>query len=218
MNAIYSAPTSLSASLPSILEAPFQGSGRRHNINGFDLRSADVDRFNGLLTRLGRTQTPLDVDQLASAARELCDRSTHDFSPPSIRQRLRRIATVEQMVGDPQWQPANDSADAAQMIVDYARSRDDLIPDWLPKVGRLDDAIVVDTAWPRLVAEVEDYLDYVRLRSTEAQRRGCNVAGFEFSRQDWEQARFEEAVYAEHERQIRESSYLPGSVSMFRVH
>ena len=77
---------------------PFQGSGRRHNINGFDLRTADVDRFNGLLARLGRTRSPLDADQLASAARELCDRSIHDFSPPSIRQRLRRIAAVEQMV------------------------------------------------------------------------------------------------------------------------
>ncbi|MFC3813997.1 hypothetical protein [Lysobacter sp. GCM10012299] len=218
MNAIISNPTQLSASLPSILDVPFEGSGRRHNINGFDLRSADVDRFNGLLARLGRTQTPLDTDQLASAARELCDRSIHDFSPPSIRQRLRRIAAVEQMVGDAQWEPANDAVDTAQLIVDYARSRDDLIPDWLPKVGRLDDAIVVDTAWPRLVAEVEDYLDYARLRSMEAQRRGCAVSAFEFSRKDWEQMRYEEAVYAEHERQIRESSYLPGSVSMFRVH
>ncbi|UNK49390.1 DUF1232 domain-containing protein [Lysobacter sp. S4-A87] len=218
MNAIYSAPTSLSAALPSILDAPFEGSGRRHNINGFDLRNADVDRFNGLLARLGRTQTPFEADQLASAARELCDRSIHDFSPPSIRQRLRRIAAVEQMVGDAQWEPANDSVHTAQLIVDYARSRDDLIPDWLPKVGRLDDAIVVDTAWPRLVTEVEDYLDYVRLRSMEAQRRGCAVAAFEFSRKDWEQMRYEEAVYAEHERQIRESSYLPNSVSVFRVH
>ena len=218
MNAILSSPTQLSASLPSILDTPFEGSGRRHNINGFDLRTADVDRFNGLLARLGRTRTPFDADQLASAARELCDRSIHDVSPPSIRQRLRRIAAVEQMVGDAQWEPANDAVDTAQLIVDYARSRDDLIPDWLPKVGRLDDAIVVDTAWPRLVTEVEDYLDYVRLRSMEAQRRGCAVAAFEFSRKDWEQMRYEEAVYAEHERQIRESSYLPNSVSVFRVH
>ena len=218
MNANLSTCTLLPAPLPVILDVPFEGSGRRHSINGYDLRMADVDRFNGLLARLGRTSSPLEADQLASAARELCDCSIHDFSPPSIRQRLRRIAAVEQMVADRQWESANDSVDTAQTIVDYARSHDDLIPDWLPKVGRLDDAIAIDAAWPKLAGEVDDYLDYCRLRSMEARQRGRAVTQFAFSRDDWEGARYEEAVYVEHERQIRENSYLPVSVAMFRVH
>ncbi len=218
MNATVSIQNLLPSPLPAILEHPYDGFGRRQRINGFDLSFGDLDRFNGLLARLGRRQEPLGRDQLATAGRELCDRSIHDFSPPCIRQRLRRIAMVEQMVGDLQWTPADDVLDTANLVVDYARGQNDLIPDWLPKVGRLDEAIVVDTAWPQLTSEVEDYMDYCRLRTVQAHAVGRNVSDYRFSREDWEQARFEELAYVEHERQIRESSYLTTPAPIFRVH
>lgn len=213
MNAIISLPNPL----PAILEHPFIGTGRRHRINGFDLTSQSVERFNQLLARLGR-QAAYDRDQLVSAARELCDRSILDSAPACIRERLGRIATVEQMVADRSWAPANDTVNTAQTIVDYARGHDDLIPDWLPKVGRMDDAIVVEAAWPKLAAEVDDYLDFCRLRALEARQRGCAVDGFTFTRDDWEQARYDEAVLAEQQRRVRESSYLPSSAPLFFVH
>ena len=84
---------------------------------------------------------------------------------------MRRIETAAQMVEDPDWDEANDAIDTARLVIEYARGSDDLIPDWVPKVGRLDDAIVVDAAWPRLVGEIESYLDFCRLRSLEAGAR-----------------------------------------------
>jgi uncharacterized membrane protein YkvA (DUF1232 family) len=213
MNASISIPNPL----PAILYRPFIGMGRRHRINGFDLSEDSVDRFNQLLARLGR-QDGLDRDQLVSAARELCDRSILDSAPACIRERLTKIATVEQMVADGSWASANDTVNTAKTVVDYARGHDDLIPDWLPKVGRLDDAIVVETAWPQLAAEVDDYLDFCRLRALEARQRDCTVDGFAFTRSDWEQARYDEMVFAEHERKIRETSYLPSYVPLFFVH
>lgn len=212
MNALFSPANPL----PSILVTPFEGPTRRRCINGFQLSTAEVDRFNAFLARVGG-QT-LETDQLASAGRELCRPGHPMASPPCIRQRLRWIAAVEQLLGDPQWQPANEATETASAIVDYARSRDDLIPDWLPMVGRLDDAIVVEAAWPVLAAEVDDYLDYTRVRSQEARMRGRTPSDFAFTRADYEQVRFEAAVLAEHERRIRESSYLPTSAPMFRVH
>ncbi len=213
MNAIIAIPNPL----PAILDRPFIGMGRRHRINGFDLTMESVERFNQLLARLGR-QDAYNRDQLVSAARELCDRSILESAPACIRERLGRIATVAQMVADRSWAPANDTVNTARTIVEYARGHDDLIPDWLPKVGRLDDAIVVDAAWPQLAAEVDDYLDFCRLRALEARQRGCAVNGFAFTRDDWEQARYEEAVLAEHQRKVRDSSYLPATAPLFYVH
>lgn len=212
MNVLFSSANPL----PSILDKPFEGPARRRCINGFQLGTAEVDRFNAFLARVGGRE--LETDQLASAARELCRPGRPDTSPPCIRQRLRWIAAVEQLLGDRQWQPANEASETAAAIVDYARSRDDLIPDWLPMVGRLDDAIVVEAAWPMLAAEVDDYLDYCRVRSQEAHVRGHRASDFSFNRADYEQVRFEAAVLAGHERRIRESSYLPSSPAMFRVH
>src|SRR3546814_14747380 len=91
------------------------------------------------------------------------------------------------MSGDPAWQPANDAAAPAALVMDYVRSRRDLIPDDLPRVGRLDDAIVIDAAWPRLADEVACYLDYCRIRRIEAELRECDVSQFTFGRADWEQ-------------------------------
>lgn len=213
MNASISIPNPL----PAILYRPFIGVGRRHLINGFDLTMESVDRFNQLLAKLGR-QDSFDRDQLVSAARELCDRSILDAAPACIRERLTKIAAVEQMVADGSWAPANDTVNTAKTIVDYARGHDDLLPDWLPKVGRMDDAIVVETAWPQLAAEVDDYLDFCRLRAMEARERGCAVNGFAFTRDDYEQARYDEAVLAEHQRKVRESSYLSASTPLFFVH
>ncbi|MFC3549954.1 hypothetical protein ACFOLC_02890 [Lysobacter cavernae] len=212
------ATLSISNPLPAILEHPFSGAGRRRTISGFDLTVADVDRFNELLIGLGREEPPLARDQLASAARELCDRSIHAVAPPCIRQRMRRIAAARRMLGDPRWTPVNGAVDTAKRVVDYARGHDDLIPDWLPRVGRLDDAIVVETAWPQLALEIDDYLDFCRLREAQAQRYGRSVAGFGFNRDDWEQARYEEAVLAAQQRHVREASYLPVAAPQFRIH
>ncbi|MBU8975048.1 DUF1232 domain-containing protein [Lysobacter sp. MMG2] len=213
MNALFSTVNPL----PAILLKPFDGPSRRRCINGFQLSAGDVDRFNRLLARIGGHA--LETDQLASAGRELSRPGHPGSAPPCIRQRLRWIAAVEQLRDDRHFEPANDAVAAtAAAIVDYARSRDDLIPDWMPQVGRLDDAIVVETAWPRLAAEVDDYLDFCRVRSEEARQRGRNLAGFVFTRGDWEQVRYEQAVLDQYERQIRESSFLPASTPMFRVH
>ncbi len=214
MNALFSAVNPL----PAILRNPFDGPSRRRCINGFELSAIDVDRFNNLLARIGGGQ-PLATDQLASAGRELSRPGHTGAAPPCIRQRLRWIAAVEHLRDDRQWQPANDAVETtATAIVEYARSRDDLIPDWMPQVGRLDDAIVVETAWPRLATEVDDYLDFCRARSEEARMRNRNLSGFVFTRADWEQVRYEQAVLAQYQRQIRESSFLPETVPMFRVH
>ncbi|MDR0182667.1 YkvA family protein [Lysobacter arvi] len=212
MNALFS----IANPLPKILLTPFDGPTRRRCINGFQLNPAEVDRFNVLLARIGGRA--LDTDQLASAGRELSRPGPAEAAPPCIRQRLRWIAAVEQMLADRQWQPANDAVDTASAIVDYARSRDDLIPDWLPQVGRMDDAIVVETAWPQLSAEVDDYLDYVRVRGEQARQRDRSVDGYAFSRTDWEEVRHEQAVLAQYEKRIRESSFLPGTSPLFRVH
>lgn len=204
--------------LPAILDQPFAGPGRRHRIDTYCLTPPDVERFNALLLRLGRRQAPLDRDQVVTAARELCDRNILVVEPPSIRERMRRVETAALMVDDPDWDAANDAVDTARLVIDYARGSDGLIPDWVPKVGHLDDAIVVDAAWPRLADEIESYLDFCRMRAVEArgQDDSCQASGF--SRDDWEQARFEEAALVAHQRKVRERSYLPQAAPMFRVH
>lgn len=213
MNAILST----SYPLPTILQQPaFDRPCRRHQVGAFDLQESALDLFNSLLIRLGRQQAPLGRDQLATAARELCQDGTDAAVAPWIGQRMRRVAAAAMMVADPQWQAANDACEVARQVVDYVRGGDDLIPDRLPRIGRLDDAIVVETAWPQLDGEIGNYLDFRRIQRIEANLRGRNDFGF--TRRDWEQASHAEQALAMLQRRVRESSYVSAPAALFRVH
>jgi uncharacterized membrane protein YkvA (DUF1232 family) len=186
--------------LPSVLEQPRPpGSSRRHRIARIDLDARGLDRFNTLL------------------ARQLLD-GAGPAMPRCIRQQLRRGTALAWMVGDPGWTAANDAGEVAALVVGYLRGQDDLIPDSLPRIGRLDDAIVVKAAWSRLEDEVADYLDFNRVRRIEAALRGLPALEFRFDRHDWIQARMAEAALAGHRRGIRESSYLPRPAALFSIH
>ncbi|MFC5568485.1 hypothetical protein ACFPN1_00185 [Lysobacter yangpyeongensis] len=205
--------------LPAILDQPAPiGPGRRHCIDNFHLTAASVDRFNALLARLGRRAAPLDCDRLATAARELRDGVAGTGEPACILQRMKRLEAAARMLDDNQWEPVDEAGNVAALMVHYATGRYQLLPNSLPTVGHLDDAIAVEAAWPSLQEEVASFLDYCRIRSLEASLRGRDVGGFGFSRTDWEEARQAEYWLDRQRRCIRERSYLPLREARFLVH
>lgn len=204
MNAQVSSFNSLPAALsPQSIPHP----ARRYLIDDFKLEAGAIERFNQLLARF--QHAPLEPDQIATAARGLPWPKADGRAPGCIEQQLKRATSIGLMIDDPAWQPANDAAAPAGLVMDYVRSRRDLIPDDLPRVGRLDDAIVIDAAWPRLADEVACYLDYCRIRRIEAELRECEVSQFTFGRAEWEQARRAESAWVEHCRACGQHSYVP---------
>lgn len=214
MNANYLEP------LPQVLLSPQTPDRlhRRRQIGNFRLGSLEMDRFNQLLSTLAGNQAHVDCDQVATAARLLVDSCSGQSTPTCIQQRLEQADALSQMLEDRAWAPANDAIAPAGTVLDYLRGQDGLIPDWIPQVGRLDDAIVIDTAWPRLAGEVLSYQDFCRLRLIEAHLHQQETSAFRFDRNDWEVARRAELALREHQRRVRASSYVPTAPGVFRVH
>ena len=188
-------------------------SGRRHRIGNYEIDEDALYLFNILLSKLDLRRAPIDRDQLVTAARDLADVPGEGLASPCIHERMRRAGAIDLMLSDQGWTPEDEVIVPAEMVVDYVRGKGDLIPDTLPKVGRLDDAIVVDTAWSRLAPEVRNYLDFCRLRQVE--RELGNGVGF--NRAEWELARQAEAEWIEHCRRVGGNSYLTDSPAHFRV-
>ena len=82
-----------------------------------------------------------------------------------------------------------------------------------PGAASLDEA-----TWLLVADETAHYLDFRRLRTLEAQLRGCTQDEVRYTRADWQAARTAEAALASHLRHVRFSSYAPEPVPMFRIH
>src|SRR3546814_4388203 len=96
----YSLPTAL---FPQSIPHP----ARRHLIDDFQPDEGAVERFNQLLARF--QHAPLDLDQIATAARELPWPKADGRAPGCIEQQLKRATSIGLMIDDPAWQPANRS-------------------------------------------------------------------------------------------------------------
>lgn len=202
--------------LPSCLD-PFASPNahRRHRIGRIDLDPRAIDRFNLLLESVGGTPWTLDADRLATAARELRLCSISGIAPPCIRQRLRRVKAAVAMVADRNWQAAEDAVSVVRLVARYIAADDDLIPDAEPAYGRLDDAIVVQAAWPRVANEVLAYVDFRRLRRIATAPGDLRAR---FDRSAWMQARRDEAALLAQRLGVRERSYVSRPATLFRIH
>ena len=92
---------------------------------------------------------------------------------------------------------------------------DGLIPNHVPVLGRLDDVLLLELAWPAIASEVDDYLDFRDYRSS-AQPDGDGPT----RRGAWVRERLTELAWLQQRQRIGDSHYAPdGRTSEgFRVH
>jgi hypothetical protein len=185
-------------------------SHRRHHAGGINLDPVRLLQFNERIGRLLGQQAELDSDGLSTVARMLLHAGQARRHPACVAERLRCAAAMEMMLQDPAWQPDEPTGRVCSDVVDYLRSSAlQLIPNAEPVVGRLDDAILVECAWPFAEGEVLLYCDFRRLRQIEAELRGVSVRKLQFRRADFFEARQAEARLYAFERQIGLGNYAP---------
>lgn len=186
--------------LPLRLPAAHSDS-RRSQVTGLQLADAAVLAFNCDLQGVNEHAPSVDADQITSLARWL-QALPAETAEATINLRLARAESLRRMLDDPDWSLSADVAQSGRRLLDYIRRIDDLIPDDLPLIGHLDDALLVELSWSEFAGEVQDYLDYCRFRS-EIQFRGTA----EERRTLWESACLAQATTIIHRQQVRERGY-----------
>lgn len=206
--------------LPAIWnQAEQERPARRCRIGNLQLHGAALEQFNEFLNRADPQRRQLNADQLACAARALYQETHGVPIPPSIYDRLRCAALLRMMRRDEDWEPDDTTVKRSDTVLLYVMQYDDLIPHDAPVIGHLDDAILVDVAWPTLSGEAAQYLDYRRLREMEAELRGIDPRHMHFRRSDWLEARDFEQKLLRHARALGLNAYAPApEPTRFRVH
>jgi len=119
------------------------------------LRPEAVAQFDALLHELYPDAVRVDAERVrnlciwlasmpAQAAQEVLDR------------RLRRIDELRTMVDDECWDAPEPVRARLAKLIAYLDKDEDLIPDQEPLLGKLDDVLLLELAWPVFAEDVDD--------------------------------------------------------------
>ena len=178
---------------------------RRYRASSVALQGNGIQRFNDLLHELYPDAPHLDADAVASVARWLLALPPHE-AQAMLQARLGRMDELRELLADADWRAEPALALRINKLLDYVNGNDDLIPERTPIVGRLDDALLVELAWPCVADELDDYHDFCSFREDSGQHYDHHPG-----REDWLRSRLEEGALWEHLHRVHERHYIePG--------
>lgn len=165
-----------------------------------DLTDKDLEHFRNLARTAMASSRDLDATKIVAGARSLLKQVDEKVGSDYIRGRLGQINILIDMLEDEGWGMQEVGRGRVLAALAYFNDPEDLIPDNIPGVGYLDDAIMVELLCRELKPEMEAYQDFVVYRQSEAKRRGMDPA--DLNRGDFLKAR-EQALLARMRRRRR---------------
>ena len=178
------------------------------------IEDKDLPFFLDALTRAEQRAAGKTADEILDAASKLFSESQQSVLPDFIRSRLAKLDTMISMVRDQGWGLSEEDRNRIVAALTYFADPEDLIPDNIPVLGFLDDAIMLELAQELLQHEIDAYEDFRHFRNEEATRRGVDAGELTLHRVDWLDGRREELQ--ERMRRRRRDSYSGASSSHWK--
>jgi len=130
----------------------------------FELSARDVKHFREAMRAARRTVRDADEAEILDAARVLFTDVSAKRVPAYVRERIGRLRAMVDMIEDKEWQISTAEKERVLSALVYFCDPEDLIPDDIPGLGFLDDAIMVELAFRELKHEIEAYRDFCEYR------------------------------------------------------
>ena len=151
-------------------------------------------------------------DKIITAAQALLDETRGaEHAPPFISERLDSVESLISMAGDVGFNLPDEDRHRVLAALAYLADPEDSIPDRVPVLGFLDDAIMIELSVRELKHELDAYDDFCDYRQHEASRRGMDPA--KVGRADWLDSRRDELIDRMHSRRERDYGVGYGSSS-----
>ena len=168
----------------------------------FELNDDDLKHFRLIMDESRKAARRMAPEDIVAAAEELLAEAPAAGAPNFILDRLERLRLMIQMLSDVEWRLPHTDASRVLSALAYFAEPEDLIPDSIPGLGFLDDAIMIELVVRELKHEVEAYQD------SREYRERMKKNGSESSRADWLDNRRKELQDRMHRRRGRRSRLL----------
>jgi uncharacterized membrane protein YkvA (DUF1232 family) len=135
----------------------------------FELDESDLQHFRLIMREARKVAVRTPPEEIVAAAeRVLADIGAQE-SPGFISERIGKLRLLIRMLSDLEWRLPHEESMRVLNALAYFNEPDDLIPDHIPGLGFLDDAIMVELVMRELRHEIEAYRDFCNFRDQHDQ-------------------------------------------------
>ncbi|TDJ35343.1 MAG: DUF1232 domain-containing protein, partial [Gammaproteobacteria bacterium] len=121
----------------------------------FELDDEDLKHFRLIMREARKAAARLAPEEIVASAEALLGQIQESRVPQFIRERLGQLKIMIQMLKDHEWRLPDSESTRVLNALAYFTEPEDLIPDHIPGVGFLDDAIMIELVVRELKHEIE---------------------------------------------------------------
>ena len=152
----------------------------------FTLSDEDLERFQEIVDKAKvAVEDDATARHIEETARELIAEAGAGDLPEFVSERFRKLAVTIDMVNDDEWQLSAEERRRILSALAYLCDPEDLIPDHIPGLGFLDDAIYAEMVIDALSNEISLYEEFCHFRLAEEARRKAAGEDVAVGREEW---------------------------------
>ena len=137
----------------------------------FTLSDRDLERFKAIVVSARSTASDQQGKvEIEKAAYKIVEVSMNMDLPDFIAERLLQLKTLLDMLKDTEWDLGDEDCERIISAMAYFVDPIDLIPDHIPGIGFLDDAMFIEIIIRELRAEMSAYREFCSFRDSEHSR------------------------------------------------
>ncbi len=141
----------------------------------FKLGDEDLTHLKRMMRSAAARQQ--DPQKIVDAARAMAQRAREAEPPDYVLERISTIEDIVRMVEDTEWRlPASVRKRVCSALAYFAEPND-LIPDHIPVLGFLDDAIMIEIMAEGFLPEIQGYRSFCRYRDSISRRLSSATQG-----------------------------------------
>jgi uncharacterized membrane protein YkvA (DUF1232 family) len=125
------------------------------------------------------------AEAIEQKAYELIELATDGNLPQFVHDRILKLQILLNMIRDTEWKLTEAEIQSIRGALYYFVDPDDLIPDHVPGIGFLDDAMYAEIIVQELRTEIKMYQEFCQFRISEENRQRNKGIDPHVGREDW---------------------------------
>jgi len=173
----------------------------------FELKESDLEHFRDVMRKAQSGAEKLSETDILANAKNLSQNINVEV-PVFVSERIKKLETLVAMIEDNEWKIPDEERSDVLSALAYFSDPEDLVPDHIPVLGFLDDAIMIELVADELKDDIEAFEEFCAYREREEGRSGDAT----ITREEWLDSKRREL----HSRMRNRRSTRRGGRSSFR--